>query len=136
MILCLLIFKCTACKLTLSHFGSQFQYLSWADFDLSFADQVNNTVQNAWRALHFVMRVVKKGNKNTKSVVYKSLVRPILKYGAACWDPYRECQIKVLDRVQNKAAKFVHHTEGLDWESLAQRRKIARMCALFKSYKG
>jgi hypothetical protein len=82
------------------------------------------------------MRVVKKGNKNTKSIAYKSLVRPILQYGAACWDPYRECQINALDRVQNKAAKSVHHTGGLDWESLAKRRKIARMCALFKAYKG
>jgi hypothetical protein len=49
--------------------------------DLSWADQVNNTVQKAWRALHFVMRVVKNGNKNTKSVAYKSLVRPILEMG-------------------------------------------------------
>jgi hypothetical protein len=104
--------------------------------DLSWADQVNNTVQEAWRAVHFVMRVVQKGNKNTKNVAYKSLVRPILEYGAACWDPYRECQIKTLDRVQNKAAKFVRHTGGLDWESWAQSRKIARMCALFISYKG
>jgi hypothetical protein len=60
--------------------------------DLSWADQVNNTVQKAWRALYFVMRVVKKGNKNTKSVAYKSLVRPILEYGAACWDPYRNAR--------------------------------------------
>jgi hypothetical protein len=73
------------------------------------------------------MRVVKKGNKNTKSIGYKSLVPPILEYGTACWDPYSDCQINALDRVQNKAAKFVHHTGGLDWESLAQRRKIARM---------
>jgi hypothetical protein len=102
--------------------------------DLRWGDQVNNTVQKAWRALHFLTRVVKKGNKNTKSVAYKSLVRPILEYGAACWDPYRKCQINSLDRVQNKAAKFVHHTGGLDWESLAQRRKIARMCAMFKAY--
>ena len=33
--------------------------------DLKWADQVNCTVQKAWRALEFVMRVVKKGNKNT-----------------------------------------------------------------------
>ena len=33
--------------------------------DLSWADQVNFTVQKAWRALHFVMRIVKNGNKNT-----------------------------------------------------------------------
>jgi hypothetical protein len=68
--------------------------------DLSWADQVNYTVQKAWRALHFVMRIVKKGNKNTKSLAYTSLVRPILEYGAACWDPYRECQISTLDRAQ------------------------------------
>ena len=79
---------------------------------------------------------VKKGNKNTKSLAYTSLVRPILEYGAACWDPYRECQISALDRVQNKAAKFAHHSGGSDWESLAQRRKIARMCALYKAYTG
>ena len=38
-----------------------------------------------------------------------SLVRPILEYGAACWDPYREGQIGALDRVQKKAAKFAHY---------------------------
>jgi hypothetical protein len=69
-------------------------------------------------------------NGNTKSLAYTSLVRPILEYGAACWDPYRECQINALDRVQNKPAKFAHHSGGSDWESLAKRRKIAWVCAL------
>ena len=44
------------------------------------------------------------------------LVRPILEYGAACWDPYREGQISVLDRVQKKAAKFAHHTNSSNWK--------------------
>jgi len=100
--------------------------------DLSWADQV----QKAWRAVHFVMHIVKRGNKKTKSLAYTSLVRPILEYGAACWDPYRECQISALDRVQNKAAKFAHHSGGSDLESLAQRRKIAHMCALYKECTG
>jgi hypothetical protein len=55
---------------------------------------------------------------------------------AECWDPYRECHINALDCVQNKSAKFAHNTGGLDWESLAQRRKMARMCAPFKPYTG
>ena len=61
--------------------------------DLSQADPVNYTVQKAWMTLNFIMRIVKKGNKNTKNLAYKSLVRPILEYGVACWDPYREFQI-------------------------------------------
>jgi len=93
-------------------------------------------VQKGWRALRFVMRIVKKGNKNTKSLAYMSLIRPILEYGAACWDPYREYQISALGSVQNEAAKFAHHSGGSDWEALAQRRKIARMCALYKAYTG
>jgi len=62
-----------------------------------------------------------------------SLVRPILEYGAACWDPYREGQINALGRVQKKAAKFAHHTNSLNWETLASRRKLSRMCPLKSS---
>jgi hypothetical protein len=55
--------------------------------DLSWADEINYTVKKAWKALHFTMRILEKGNGNTKSLAYTSLVRPILEYGAACWDP-------------------------------------------------
>jgi len=82
------------------------------------------------------MRILKKGNSNTKSLAYMSLVRPILEYGAACWDPYRERQITALDRVQKKAAKFAYHTNSSNWETLASRRKLSRTCALFKAYSG
>jgi len=34
--------------------------------DLNWMDQVNYRAQKAWKALHFVMRVVKKGNRNKK----------------------------------------------------------------------
>jgi len=74
---------------------------------------------NAWKALHFVMRVLKKGNRNTKCLAYTSLVCPILEYGAACWDPCRG-QINALDRVQMKAAQFANHMKHSDWETLAQ----------------
>jgi uncharacterized HAD superfamily protein len=53
--------------------------------NLNWVDQVNYTVQKAWKARHFVMRVLKKGNRNTKSLAYYvSLVCPILEYRSAC----------------------------------------------------
>ena len=79
--------------------------------DLSWADHVNYTVKKAWKALHFIMRILRRGNSNTKRLAYASLVRPILQCVAACWDPYREGQIRELDRMQKKAAKFSHHTK-------------------------
>jgi len=65
-----------------------------------------------------------------------SLLRPISEYAADCWDPYRECQIISLDRVQNKVTKFLHYSERSEWQSLAQRTKLACMCALYKGYTG
>jgi hypothetical protein len=93
--------------------------------DLNWAGQVNYTVKKIWQALHFTMRILKKGNSNTKSLAYMSLVRPILEYGPACWDPYREGQITALNRVQTKATKFAHHTNSSNWETLASRRKLS-----------
>ena len=104
--------------------------------DISWADNVNYTVNKAWKALHFIISILKKENSSTKSLAYTSLVRPILEYGAACWDPYRDGQIHALDRVQNKAAKFAYHTNETNWETLTQRRKIAHICALHKAYSG
>ena len=65
-----------------------------------------------------------------------SLVRPILEYVSACWDPYRESQIRELDRVQKKAAEVAHNTNSPKCEKLASSRKIARLGALYKPYCG
>jgi hypothetical protein len=39
-------------------------------------------------------------------------------------------------RKQNMAAKFAHHRNDSNLETLTERRKIARICALFKAYTG
>ena len=104
--------------------------------DLSWTDDVNYTVKKDWK-VHFIMRILKKGNSSTKSLAYKTLVRPILEYGDARWDPCREGQIHALDRVQKKrGAKFAYHTNESNWETLSQRRMISRICAVFKAYSG
>ena len=53
--------------------------------NLNWADHVNYTLQKAWKALHFIICMFKKGNNNTKCLAYTALV--ILEYGAVCWDP-------------------------------------------------
>ena len=42
----------------------------------------------------------------------------------------------MLDQVQMKAAQFTNHIKDSDWETLSQRRMIARLCTLFKAYSG
>jgi hypothetical protein len=82
------------------------------------------------------MRILNRRNNNTTNLAYTLLVRPILEYGAARWDPFREGQINASDRMHEKAAKFANLTNESSSEKLAQRRKIAGMCALYKAYSG
>jgi hypothetical protein len=100
---------------------------------LNLAHQVNYKAQKDREALYFVTRVLKKGNRNTKSLAYTSLVRRI---SAACWDPCREGKKHALHQVQKETAQFTNHTKYSEWETLAQRRTIARLCAHFKAYCG
>ena len=102
--------------------------------NLSWADHVNCMVKKAWKALHFIMCILKKWNSSTKSIAYMTLLHPILEYGAACLDPYSKGQIHALDRVQKKAAKFAFRMNESNWETLSHCRKISRICALFKVY--
>ena len=74
------------------------------------------------------------GNNNTKRLDYTALVRTLLEYGAVCWDPYREGQVSALNRLQKERLNLQIIKNDSGWETLAQRRKIARICALFKAY--
>ena len=66
--------------------ASSFKYLGIIiRNDLNWAEHVNYTLRKAWKALHFIMLILKRGNNNTKSLDYTALVRPILEYGAVCW---------------------------------------------------
>ena len=108
------------------------------DSKLSWEKQVSNVAGKAWRSLHFVMRNLKKCNTEAKQLAYTSLVRPVLEYGVSCWDPYRMGHKSSLDRIQNKAAKFVFNgrKKVTQWETLEVRRKKARLCSMFRSYTG
>ena len=101
--------------------------------DLNWADHVNQTLLKAWKVVQFVMRILRKGN-NTKHLAYTALVWPILECGAVCWERYRGGQVSALNRVQRRAAKFANNINESGWETLAQRRLIDRICALFKAY--
>ena len=101
--------------------ASSFKYLGIIIFsDLSWADHVNCTLRKAWKALHFIMCILKKGNNNTKRLPYMALVRLIFEYGAVCWDPYREGQVSALNLVQKRAAKFANNMSwvGKLWHSV------------------
>ena len=79
-----------------------------------------------------------------KESAYKGMVRPILEYGSSVWDPHPDKLQKELEKVQNRAARFVTRNYDyetgilgqLKWESLKKRRKDNRLILLYKCLKG
>ena len=83
-----------------------------------------------------------------KEAADKGMVRPILEYGSSVWDPHPDKLRKELEKVQNRAARFVTRNYDyetgsmtgilgqLKWESLKKRRKDNRLILLYKGLKG
>ena len=76
--------------------------------------------------------------QDVKEAAYKGLVRPVLEYGSSVWDPHTKCLQEELEKVHNRAARFVTRNyifeegsmtgilEQLKRESLKKRRTVLK----------
>ena len=116
--------------------------------DLKWNTHISNICTKAKRTLGFVRRTLFSCSQNVKEAAYKGMVRQILKYGSSVWDPHTGKLREELEKVQNRAARFVtrnyvYETGSmtdilgqLKWESLKKRRKDNRLILLYKGLKG
>ena len=93
--------------------------------------------------LGFLRRNLRINNSDTKTVAYKTLVRPNLEYCASVWSPYTATCKQKIEMVQRQAARYAtnryHNTssvtnmlQDLDWDSLEARRVKIQLALLFK----
>ena len=116
--------------------------------DLKWNTHVSNVCTKANRTLGFLRRNLSSCPQNIKETAYKGLVRPVLEYASPVWDPHGIVVQEELEKVQNRAARFVTGNynfetgsmtivlEQLGWESLHKRRKGSKLILLFKGLKG
>ena len=126
---------------TIKYLGVEIQEnLKWSNHITSITNKANKT-------LGFVRRNLKVGNKRAKETAYKALIRPKLEYAASVWDPHTQADIKTLEKVQRRAVRWVTSRyrqtscvdsilTDLDWPTLQNRRKKARLELLYKFHKG
>jgi hypothetical protein len=97
----------------------------------------------AKKTLHFLQRNLYNCPPEVRKQAYISLVRPTLEYAASCWDPYLQKDIKALEAVQRKAARFISNNfrrrtsvtalmTNLELPPLQHRREASRLSMLYK----
>ena len=95
------------------------------------------------QTLGFLKRNIKVRNQDLKSTAYKTLVRPQLEYASSVWSPHTDTDIKKIESVQRRSARWATHdyrstssvTEMLNklsWRPLDQRRIDTRLIMLYK----
>ena len=105
---------------------------------LSFNVHVTETAKKASRTLNFLIRNLRGAPQKLKETAYCCLVRPTLEYACVLWDPHQKYLADKLEKLQNRAARFVTGNysrnnsvtvtkNGLGWETLLSRRKDFRL---------
>jgi len=74
--------------------------------DMRLTGHIDTITAKANSKLGFVKRNININNRAVKAQAYKSLVRPVLEYSQAVWDPYTASDTQQLESVQRRAARF------------------------------
>ena len=116
--------------------------------DLKWNKHISNICLKANRSLGLLRRNLSKCPQNVKETAYKGLIRPVLEYAGCVWDPACANLQQELEKVQNRAARFVASNynyepgsmtatlDALGWKSLKLRRREARLILLYKGLNG
>ena len=116
--------------------------------DLKWNTHISNICTKANRTLGFLRRTLFSCPQNVKEAPYKDMVRPILEYASLVWDLHTDKLQEELEKVQNRAARFVtrnyvYETGSMTgilgqfkWKSLKKRREDNRLILLYKGLKG
>ena len=73
--------------------------------DLSWSNNVDAIVNKANKVVGLIKRTVGSKNKEIFSMLYKSLVKPILEYVCPVWSPYLVKDKLAIEKVQRRASR-------------------------------
>ena len=76
--------------------------------NLTWDEHYSAIISRAYKSLYFIRRATSNSHSpSTKLSLYKSLIRPKLSYCSQLWRPYKIKDIKLFERVQRRATKFI-----------------------------
>jgi len=115
--------------------------------NLKWYHHIDQLISKSNRTLYVTRKVLHRAPTNVKTVAYFALIRPLLEYASAVWDPKDRGLVSTLEMVQRKAARFCTNRYGmtdsvtdmlstLKWDSLELRRKANRLSLFSRVYSG
>ena len=111
--------------------------------DLSWSQHISTIVNKANQVLGLIRRTVGTANTSTFSLLYNSLVRPLLEYAVPVWNPYLVKDIHAIENVQRRASRlalrqkrgdmpYEERCNILNWPLLSTRRTYFSLVECYK----
>ena len=111
--------------------------------DLTWTKQVEELVHKANKVLSLLKRKVHSKNMKNFSILYKTLVRPILEYASPVWSPHLAKDIHEIEKLQRRASRialgqrrqemaYEDRCKILKWNSLERRREFLSLVEGYK----
>ena len=75
--------------------------------DLTWTVNITNITNKADSSLAYLRCNLKSCPQPLREMAYKSMVRAVLEYSAAVWDPHYQKNIQALKKIQHRGARFV-----------------------------
>ena len=117
--------------------------------DLKWGIHINNVCNKANATLGFIRRNLRNVPEPCRKTAYISLVRSVMEYGATIWNPYLQGDIDKLERIQNRAVRFIKKDyksrdpgsvtsmkRELEIDTLEERRLSLRLILMYKVVEG
>jgi ribonuclease P/MRP protein subunit RPP40 len=82
----------------------------------TFRQHINTQATKANRLMGSIRRSFNNLNENNFLLLYKTLIRPILEYGAPVWNPHLKIEIKTLESVQRRATRLIPGMQQLTYK--------------------
>jgi hypothetical protein len=83
--------------------------------NLKSKNHVDNITASANRALFTIKRTMTFLNANTGTLLYKSLIRPILEYGSGAWHPTTIADIDKIESIQ-RATRWMLRNDRMPYD--------------------
>ena len=135
----------TLCGTVLQHVSEANYLVVTLSDDRQWSNHISNLSVKASSTLGLLRRNLSQCPMVLREQAYISLIRSRLEYCSAIWDPHLVKDIKSLENIQRRAARFTVQgdsrytsvsallkVKGLDWSPLKDRRRDIRLTFLFK----
>ena len=94
------------------------------DSKLNFDKHIQTQVNKANQIVGIIRRSFKYLDFKTFSLLFKSLVRPILEYASSVWNPHKTKDIEAIENVQRRATQMLPDMKDLTYEERLRKLKL------------